>query len=239
MVKQVVREASRILRKGPDCPSDLAAAVMRCLAKDPHDRWASAEELQHALAPDTASVVRLRAHEVAAGTPLERFRRLVLGTIGAVVILIIVDAVRGQILFTPLGLLIAAFVIALAYGPLWTAGYGWRDLISARGLPAILPLRSPVPLDSDEFGPHAAAIQQARSDRAALRAALERLPRTQRQSLAAAVQAADAVVARAAALAADLQGLDRQIDPGPDEIDRPLAANAAEPSHPGRPPGRA
>ena len=235
LVKQLVAEAPSVLRKRPDCPSDLAAAVMRCLAKDPQDRWASAEALQHALAPERGSLVRPRPQGgAAAGTPLQRFRRLVLSAIGVVVILIVVDAARGQMLFGPLGLLVAAFVIATAYGPLWTAGYGWRDLISRGGLPAILPIRSPVPLDSDEFGPHAAAIQQARTDRAALRAALERLPRTQRQSLAAAVPAADALVARAAATAADLQGLDRQIDPGPEEIDRRLAATAAEPPSPGR-----
>jgi len=32
-----------------------------------------------------------------------------------------------------------------------------------------------------------------------------------------------------ATTAVDLQGLDRQIDPGPEEIDRRLAATAAEP----------
>jgi len=237
LVKQLVAEAPSVLRKRPDCPTDLAVAVMRCLAKAPQDRWATAEALQDALAlpRETGSLVRPRPRGgAAAGTPLERFRRLVLSAIGVVVVLIVVDAVRGQILFAPLGVLVAAFVVATAYGPLWTAGYGWREIISRGGLPAILPIRSPVPLDSDEFGPHAAAIQQARTDRAALRAALERLPRTQRRSLAAAVQAADALVARAATTAVDLQGLDRQIDPGPEEIDRRLAATAAEPPSPGR-----
>jgi len=85
------------------------------------------------------------------------------------------DAVRGQILFAPLGVLVAAFVVATAYGPLWTAGYGWREIISREDCRRFCRF-GPRPLDSDEFGPHAVAIQQARTDRAALRAALERLP---------------------------------------------------------------
>src|SRR6267143_2606488 len=62
LVKQLVAEAPSVLRKRPDCPTDLAVAVMRCLAKAPQDRWATAEALQDALAlpRETGSLVRPR-----------------------------------------------------------------------------------------------------------------------------------------------------------------------------------
>ena len=56
----------------PDVPALLAAVVMRCLEKRPDDRWQSAEEMMHALAPlagargDTSSVLRRRWVQAAA-----------------------------------------------------------------------------------------------------------------------------------------------------------------------------
>jgi tRNA A-37 threonylcarbamoyl transferase component Bud32 len=236
LVKQLVADAPSVLRKRPDCPSDLAAAIARCLVKDPAHRWATIDDFQQAIAPAPATVA---ARTSGAGTrtatawssPVAQFRTAAAIAIGAVVTLLAIDITRGRVLLTPLGLLVAAFVIALKYGRLWTAGYTWRDVIAPLSKGAT---RSPVPLDSADFGPHEGAIQQARGERAALRAQLERVPRSGRARFEAAVRAADALLAQSATLARQLYGLERQIDPGPEEIERRLLATAAEPPSPGR-----
>ena len=231
LMKHLVAEAPSVLRKRPDCPSDLAAAVMRCLAKAPEQRWASADDLQRALAP-SGSPARVAARGADIPSPLARFRVTTLFALGGLGALAVLDVVRGRVLFAPLGLLVAAFVVAESYGRLWTAGYGWRDVFAR--LSGTAGDRSPVPLDSAEFGPHAGAIQQARGDRAALRAQLERVPRAGRGPYEAAVRVADGLLAQASALARQLYGLDRQIEPGPEEIGRRVAATEAEPPSPGR-----
>ena len=55
LVKQLTEEAPLVSAKRPDCPADLAAAVARCLAKDPDDRWPTAEGLRRALESRTAT----------------------------------------------------------------------------------------------------------------------------------------------------------------------------------------
>ncbi|HXO85245.1 MAG TPA: protein kinase, partial [Gemmatimonadales bacterium] len=236
LVKQMVADAPSVLRKRPDCPSDLAAAVTRCLAKDPAQRWGSVDDFQQAIGPAKAP----RGVRTSGGgtrtasawsSPLVRFRTAAAVAIGAVVTLIAIDTARGRVLLAPLGLLVAGFVIALKYGRLWTAGYTWRDVIAPVSKSAT---RSPVPLDSADFGPHEGAIQRARGERAAMRAQLERVPRSGRARFEAAVRAADALLAQSATLARQLYGLERQIEPGPEEIERRLAATEAESPSPGR-----
>jgi tRNA A-37 threonylcarbamoyl transferase component Bud32 len=236
LVKQLAGDAPSVLRKRPDCPSDLAAAVSRCLARDPAQRWASVDDFRHAIAPAPATIAARRSsgtHAFAgARTPLDRFRVTVAVTLAAVLALVAIDIVRGHVLFAPLGALVGAFVIATHYGRLWTAGYVWRDVLG--GLSANTFARSPLPLDSADFGPHEGAIQQARAERAALRVQLERVPRSGRPRFEAAVRVADALLAQATALARGLYALERQIDPGPEEIERRLAATEGEPPSPGR-----
>jgi hypothetical protein len=67
-----------------------------------------------------------------------------------------------------------------------------------------------------------------------LRVQLERVPRSGRPRFEAAVRVADALLAQATALARGLYALERQIDPGPEEIERRLAATEGEPPSPGR-----
>jgi serine/threonine-protein kinase len=235
LLKQLVAEAPSVMRKRPDCPSDLAAAVMRCLAKVPDQRWASADDLQRALALPPATVEARRSSSgtrTAIPSPLSHFRTVAAAGVAGVLALVVVDAVRGRVLFAPLGLLVGAFVIAVSYGRLWTAGYGWRDVFAR--ISGTMGNRSPVPLDSAEFGPYVGSIQQARADRAALRVQLERVPRASRPPFEAAVRVADALVAQAAAVARQLYGLERQIEPGPEEIERRVALTAGEPPSPGR-----
>jgi len=237
LIKQVSDEAPPVTRKRPDCPADLAAAVQRCLAKAPDARWASAEDLVRALtAGETPVTTEARRSSGAAlfgvADPRRRFRWLVLGAAVVVGVLIVADALRGSVLFAPVGVLVAAGIVAAQYGRLWTAGYSWRDLLgraSAGG-----PSSSPVPPDSAEFGPHAAAIHQARTDRAVILAVVQRFPRAERAVVEDLRPLVDALLAQAADVARLLYALERQLDPGPDEIDRRLATTRAEPASPGR-----
>jgi tRNA A-37 threonylcarbamoyl transferase component Bud32 len=234
LVKQLQDEAPSVLRRRPDCPSDLAAAIARCLAKDPAQRWQSADDLRSAVA---ASAMQTMAARRSSGTrtavvvsPIQSFRTTVFVSLGLIGALAVVDAARGQLLLAPLGALVAAFVWAVQYGRLWTAGYEWRDLWRSGATGS----SSPVPLDSAEFGPHEGAIQQARAERAAIRVQFEKMPRATRPRFERAVRAADGLLGQASALGRQLYGLERQIEPGPEEIERRLAATESEPSSPGR-----
>jgi len=61
LMKQITERAPLITDRRPDCPEDLAAAVMRCLEKDPEDRWPTADALRRALEPRSATLYRPRA----------------------------------------------------------------------------------------------------------------------------------------------------------------------------------
>jgi serine/threonine-protein kinase len=49
LMKQITEGAPDVARKRPDCPEDLSNTVMRCLAKEPDDRWPTADALRRAL----------------------------------------------------------------------------------------------------------------------------------------------------------------------------------------------
>jgi serine/threonine-protein kinase len=58
LMKQIMERAPLVTEKRPDCPVDLAAAVGRCLEKDPEDRWPTADALRRALEARSATVYR-------------------------------------------------------------------------------------------------------------------------------------------------------------------------------------
>lgn len=49
LMKQITEPAPDIRRMRPDCPDDLGHTIMRCLEKNPEDRWPTADALRRAL----------------------------------------------------------------------------------------------------------------------------------------------------------------------------------------------
>ena len=237
LVKHLTEEPAPITRRRPDCPSDLASAVMRCLAKDPDRRWESADAVRRALEPGGLAVTRPERRSdarAAAGIPepLHRFRVMLAVAVGAAVVCAVADALLGRVLLGPPGALVAAFVVAAQYGRLWTAGYGWRDVLGRTAVAT--GARSPVPADSLELGPHRDIVAAMRNDRAAMVAGLARVVRSERALVADLLPAVDAIIGRAVDVATQLHAVERQVDPGPEELERRLTATRGEPPSPGR-----
>lgn len=66
LMKHISERAPLVTEKRPDCPEDLAASVMRCLEKDPDDRWPTADALRRALESRSAAPSRPRRAVLAA-----------------------------------------------------------------------------------------------------------------------------------------------------------------------------
>jgi len=49
LMQHLTKQAPPLIEVAPDAPSDLASAIMRCLAKDPESRWADGKSLRDAL----------------------------------------------------------------------------------------------------------------------------------------------------------------------------------------------
>jgi len=58
LMKQITEMPPSMEQRRPDCPEDLALAVMRCLEKDPENRWPSADALRRALESRTVTGYR-------------------------------------------------------------------------------------------------------------------------------------------------------------------------------------
>jgi serine/threonine-protein kinase len=58
LMKQITEMPPPLEPKRPDCPEDLTLAVMRCLEKDPENRWPSADALRRALETRTVAGYR-------------------------------------------------------------------------------------------------------------------------------------------------------------------------------------
>jgi len=66
LMKQITEPAPDIKRLRPDCPEDLGHTIMRCLEKNPDDRWPTADALRRALENRVSVPYRRTA---AAGSP--------------------------------------------------------------------------------------------------------------------------------------------------------------------------
>ncbi len=61
LMKQITEPAPEIQGLRPDCPDDLANTIMRCLEKNPDDRWPTADALRRALENRTSVPYRRTA----------------------------------------------------------------------------------------------------------------------------------------------------------------------------------
>src|SRR5256712_10428472 len=66
LMKHITEQAPRVVAKRPDCPPDLESCVMRCLEKDPEDRWPTADALRRSLEARTATAYQPRRPPAAA-----------------------------------------------------------------------------------------------------------------------------------------------------------------------------
>jgi serine/threonine-protein kinase len=200
---------------------------------------------RHGIDKKHAEEEELAAQAKASGEPLMvvRFRRRLASYASVNGMLILINLAQG--FHSPWSLSVAAiwgFFVARDYARLWSAGYSWKDVIyrppapdaiesKARGAAGLL-RGSP-----QDFGRRAGAIDQARKDRTAILAMLERMSKAERKMLPDVVPTVDQLLERAVDLARTLSILDRDIDvETADKLDARIAAlrQEAESSDRGR-----
>ncbi len=175
----------------------------------------------------------LAAQAKASGEPLMvvRFRRKLASYASVNGMLILINLAQG--FHSPWSLSIAAiwgFFVAKDFAKLWSSGYSWRDVIyrppapdaiEAKGKGGAALLRG----SPQDFGQRAGAITQARKDRAAILAMLERMSKAERKMLPDIVPTVDQLLERATDLARTLSILDRDLDvETPEKLDARIAA---------------
>ena len=311
LMKQIGTPATPVDRLRPDTPRDLALTVMRCLEKDPEDRWPTADALRRSLETGTYTGPAPRSSTRRAAPPSERrdipaargdldaeswledrkgrgvaradrmrsklerrlekvdrklerqdqerqevarraaetgeplmvvqLRHRMARTASIIGPLMLINVVVGGGITHPWFLFPAVWMgwgLARDYSRLWTAGYSWRDVIhrppAADAIEAKLgraPGALPAPGTPEEFGTHAAGIEQARRDRAAIGGMLERLPKSERKMLPDIGPTADQLLERATDLARTLSALERDIDTAAeDKLDVRIVALEQEPA---------
>ena len=186
-----------------------------------------------------AEEAELAAMAKASGEPLMvvRFRRKLASYASVNGMLILINLAQG--FHSPWSLSVAAiwgFFVAKDYARLWTAGYSWRDVIYRPPAPDAIAAKgrggamAALPGSPAEFGRRAGAIEQARKDRAAILAMVERMSKSERKMLPDILPTVDQLLQRAADLARTLAILDRDIaDDSTEKIDARIAALREEP----------
>ena len=237
ILKHITEEAPRVEQRRPECPRDLADLIARCLAKEPEDRWGSAEAVCTALRSarvepgaepslGPAALALPAAEERPARAPVRQFRFLLGIYLLVNAALFALDlALNGAVDFAPVLLVLSAIPLLSRYARLWMDGYGWREvLLGARraGAGASGPSGSSGVVwsgpgmrrssDSGAFGTHLALVDQVRGERAVVVGLVERMPKAERELITRAVPGADGLVAQARSLARQLTRVDRIIE---------------------------
>jgi len=310
LMKQIGTPAVPVDRLRPDTPRDLALTVMRCLEKDPEDRWPTADALRRALetgsyvppvprpgsrrsvpaaegrpaAPASRAIdasqwledrrsrhaeraerirsrleqrmdrvdrklerreqerqeVAQRAAETGEPVMVVQLRHRVARYASVIGPLMLINLTFAGGIHNPWFLVPALWMgwgLARDYSRLWTSGYSWRDVLHRPPAPDALEAKMgraagalPSPGTPEEFGAHAAGIEQARRDRAAIVGMLERLPKSERKMLPDIGPTADQLLERATDLARTLSALERDIDTAAeDKLDVRIASLEQEP----------
>jgi len=155
----------------------------------------------------------------ASGEPLMvvRFRRKLASYVSVNGMLILMNLATNGF-DPPWSLFVAAvwgFSVAKDYARIWTAGYSWRDVIYRPPAPDAIEAkglgRDALAARPHDLGAHAAGIEQARRDRAAILSLLDRLSKSERKMLPEVAPTVDQLLARATDLARTLGALDRDL----------------------------
>jgi serine/threonine-protein kinase len=159
LMKQISEPAPEIKTARPDCPDDLAYAIMRCLEKKREDRWPTADALRRALESRSAVAAR-RGAPVAAQRPgappprppqpraqlpqaepaggpeaepaaVRKFRAHLATYLCVNGGLLLINLATGiaDPWFLWPAILWGAFGLAPQYSKLWQQGYSWRDVL--------------------------------------------------------------------------------------------------------------
>jgi serine/threonine protein kinase len=195
---------------------------------------------RHGLDKKQAEEAELAAMAKASGEPLMvvRFRRKLASYASVSGMLIMINLATNGFR-SPWSLSIAAiwgFFVVKDYARLWTAGYSWRDVIYRPPAPDAIEAKTrggaigALPGSPAEFGRRAGAVEQARKDRAAILAMVERMSKPERRMLPDILPTVDQLLQRAADLARTLAVLDRDIaNDSVDKLDARIAALREEP----------
>ena len=230
IMKQIAEPAPPLRSVRRDCPASLEGAIARCLAKEPEQRWSSADELVHALKHDgsshlTPGIQRLAKRVSGAVAtaevpdPVRRFRVAMLVAAVALAIAIVADVAMRTAIASPVVLLVGGFALASMYGRLWTDGYSWRRVVSPASstdgrdtdhdaLTRTGSTPTPRSLELKRLGSRSPQVHRARSDRGTIIAILAQLPRSERERMPDVLTPLDSLIAEATNLAGQLTALD-------------------------------
>ena len=193
---------------------------------------------RHGLDRKRAEEEELAAQAKATGEPLMvvRFRRKLASYASVNGMLILINLAQG--FHSPWSLSIAAiwgFFIAKDYARLWSSGYSWRDVIYRPPAPDAIEAKQKggaalLPGSPQDYGQRAGAIAQARKDRAAILAMLERMSKAERRMVPDIAPTVDQLLERAMDLARTLSILERDLDlDTPEKLEARIAELTEEP----------